>query len=53
MSYQKSPPKTYGKFTSSNIWSGIKATSYVKALLTGTKWGNLNPDNVNALSGIS
>ena len=45
MSYQKNPPKTYGKFTSSNIWSGIKATSYVKALLTGTKWGNLNPDN--------
>ena len=44
MSYQKYPPKTYGKFSSSNIWSGIKATSYVKGLLTGTKWGDLNPD---------
>ena len=43
MSYQKYPPKTYGKFSSSNTWSGIKATSYVKALLTGTKWGDLNP----------
>jgi len=45
MSYQKNPPKTYGKFSSSNIWSGIKATSYVKGLLTGTKWGNSNPNN--------
>ena len=45
MSYQKYAPTTYGKFSSSNIWSGIKATSYVKGLLTGTKWGDLNPDN--------
>ena len=39
MSYQKHPPYTYGKFSSANTWSGIKATSYVNALLTGTKWG--------------
>ena len=45
MSYQKYPPKTFGNFSSSNVWSGIKSTSYVKALLTGTKWGNINPDN--------
>ena len=25
--------------------SGIKATSYVKGLLTGTKWGNIDPDS--------
>ena len=45
MSYQKYAPKTYKKFSSANLWSGIKATSYVNALLTGTKWGDLNPDN--------
>ena len=44
MSFQNYPPKTYGKFSSSNIWSGIKATSYIKGLLTGTKWGGLNPN---------
>ena len=44
MSYQNYPPKSYGKFSSADIWSGIKATSYVKGLLTGTKWGDLNPD---------
>ena len=45
MSFQKYAPKTYKKFSSANIWSGIQATSYVKGLLTGTKWGNINPDN--------
>ncbi len=45
MSYQKYAPKTYKKFSSANLWSGIKSTSYVKALLTGTKWGDIDPDN--------
>ena len=45
MSFKKYAPKTYKKFSSANLWSGIKATNYVNALLTGTKWGNINPDN--------
>ena len=45
MSYQKYAPKTYKKFSSANLWSGIKNTSYVNALLTGTKWGDIDPDN--------
>ena len=45
MSFQKYAPKTYKKFSSANLWSGIKATSYVNALLTGTKWGDINPDS--------
>ena len=43
MSYQKYKPKNYKKFSTANLWSGIKNTSYVKALLTGTKWGDINP----------
>ena len=45
MSYQKYEPTTYKNFSSADLWSGIKETSYVNALLTGTKWGNINPDN--------
>ena len=45
MSYQKYAPKTYKKFSSANLWSGIKKSSYVNALLTGTKWGDIDPDN--------
>ncbi len=45
MSYQKYEPKTFGKFSSSDLWSDIKETSHVNALLSGTKWGNINPDD--------
>ena len=45
MSYQKYEPTTYKMFSSKDLWSGIKETSHVNALLSGTKWGNINPDN--------
>ena len=45
MSFNKTPPNTIGTFSSSNSWSGVKPTSYVKGLLSGTKWGSENPDN--------
>ena len=45
MSYQKYEPTTYKMFSSKDLWSGIKETSHVNALLSGTKWGNINTDN--------
>ena len=49
MSFKKNPPKTIGKFSSSSSWSGVKKVSYVKGLLSGTKWGNKNPDNTKKI----
>ena len=45
MSWQKTPPNEVGFFSSNQSWSGIKANNYVGGLLSGSKWGDNNPDN--------
>ena len=44
------PATEVGVFSSSNSWSGITATEYVKALLSGGVWGNNNPDEGNTIN---
>ena len=47
MSRETNPPNTVGIFRSNNSWSRITANNYVRGLLSGSVWGNNDPDDGN------